>query len=131
MDSGHEPGVSDGDHAASTRTRGHRWLALGGGGVPEANQISIEQDLALAASVLGSGGRILFANQVFFTRSIEPPLKNLPAEHAYVSFEKADGSQYRIAFLTPHPIEEQLLLESEVIAAIQRGACNVLIVQAE
>lgn len=38
-----------------------RWIAFGGGSVPESNQISLEQDLALARSVLGPGGRVLFA----------------------------------------------------------------------
>lgn len=38
-----------------------RWIAAAGGGTPEFNQVSIEQDLGLAREVLGSGGRILFA----------------------------------------------------------------------
>lgn len=38
-----------------------RWIALGGGGAPDRNQVSLEQDLALALEVLGPGGRILFA----------------------------------------------------------------------
>jgi hypothetical protein len=37
------------------------WLAASGGGTPEFNQVSLEQDLALAASVLGGRGRVLFA----------------------------------------------------------------------
>ena len=39
-----------------------RWLAAGGGGTPEFNQVSIEQDLGLVPEVLGSeGGLLLFA----------------------------------------------------------------------
>ncbi|MEK7704975.1 MAG: hypothetical protein AAB426_08450, partial [Myxococcota bacterium] len=36
------------------------WVAIGGGAEPASNQVSLEQDLALAASVLGEGGYILF-----------------------------------------------------------------------
>lgn len=38
-----------------------RWLAAGGGATPEQNQVSIEQDLGLAAEVFGPGGVLLFA----------------------------------------------------------------------
>ncbi|MBI5509582.1 MAG: hypothetical protein HY903_12590 [Deltaproteobacteria bacterium] len=38
-----------------------QWLAAGGGDLPETNQLSIEQDLALAAKVFGPQGRLLFA----------------------------------------------------------------------
>jgi hypothetical protein len=38
-----------------------RWIIVGGGPSPAFNQVSIEQDVALAAGVLGAGGRILFA----------------------------------------------------------------------
>ena len=38
-----------------------RWIAAGGGGTPEFNQVSIEQDLALAHERLGTGGLLLFA----------------------------------------------------------------------
>lgn len=37
-----------------------RWIAAASGAVPELNQVSLEQDLALAAEVLGPGGRVLF-----------------------------------------------------------------------
>jgi hypothetical protein len=37
-----------------------RYIAAASGPVPELNQVSLEQDLALAAEVLGSGGRVLF-----------------------------------------------------------------------
>lgn len=37
-----------------------RWIAAASGPVPELNQVSLEQDLALAAEVLGPGGRVLF-----------------------------------------------------------------------
>jgi len=40
--------------------QGGRWIAIGGGSTPEMNQVSIEQDMALAANVLGEGGRLLF-----------------------------------------------------------------------
>ncbi len=38
-----------------------RWLAFGGGAEPSSNQVSMENDLALAADVLGPGGILLFA----------------------------------------------------------------------
>jgi hypothetical protein len=39
-----------------------RWLAAGGGDAPESNQVSIEQDLGLAAEVFGPGGVLLYAS---------------------------------------------------------------------
>ncbi len=38
-----------------------RWLASGGGPTPDANEVSIEQDMALVREALGPGGRLLFA----------------------------------------------------------------------
>ncbi|MEM6292636.1 MAG: hypothetical protein AAGA54_15295 [Myxococcota bacterium] len=38
-----------------------RWIAAAGGQTPELNQVSIEQDLALAAETFGPGGTTLFA----------------------------------------------------------------------
>ena len=38
-----------------------RWIAAGGGGTPEFNQVSIEQDLGLARETFGTGGLLLFA----------------------------------------------------------------------
>ena len=38
-----------------------RWIAAAGGQVPELNQVSLEQDLALAAETFGKGGVVLFA----------------------------------------------------------------------
>jgi hypothetical protein len=38
-----------------------RWIAAGGGGTPEFNQVSIEQDLGLAQATFGAGGLLLFA----------------------------------------------------------------------
>ncbi|MEZ4428586.1 MAG: hypothetical protein R3A51_12970, partial [Nannocystaceae bacterium] len=38
-----------------------RWLAIGGGSLPESNQVSIEQDLALAITRFGPDGLTLFA----------------------------------------------------------------------
>jgi len=38
-----------------------RWIALGGGTEPASNQVSLEQDLGLARTVLGPGGAVLFA----------------------------------------------------------------------
>ena len=59
------------------------WIAVGGGGVPESNQVSIEQDMALANSVLGPGGQLLFAAgpgshsvQVLFENKRGKPLVN-------------------------------------------------------
>ena len=37
-----------------------RWIAAASGAIPELNQVSLEQDIALAAEVLGPGGRVLF-----------------------------------------------------------------------
>ncbi|HHH28480.1 MAG TPA: hypothetical protein ENK57_09060 [Polyangiaceae bacterium] len=37
------------------------WLAIGGGADPVSNQVSIEQDLALAARVLGPAGILMYA----------------------------------------------------------------------
>lgn len=37
-----------------------RWIAAAAGALPELNQVSLEQDIALAAEVLGPGGRLLF-----------------------------------------------------------------------
>ncbi len=37
-----------------------RFIAAASGPVPELNQVSLEQDIALAAEVLGPGGRVLF-----------------------------------------------------------------------
>ena len=44
-----------------TWTEPLRWIAAGGGGSPEFNQVSIEQDLALARERFGPGGLLLFA----------------------------------------------------------------------
>lgn len=41
-------------------TAAPRWIAAASGPVPELNQVSLEQDMALAAEVLGPGGRVLF-----------------------------------------------------------------------
>ncbi len=38
-----------------------RWIAAAGGQVPELNQVSLEQDLDLAAKTFGEGGTVLFA----------------------------------------------------------------------
>ena len=38
-----------------------RWIAAAGGQVPELNQVSLEQDLALAAETFGGPGTVLFA----------------------------------------------------------------------
>lgn len=37
-----------------------RWLAAAAGSIPEMSQVQIEQDIALAAEVFGSDGRVLF-----------------------------------------------------------------------
>jgi hypothetical protein len=44
-----------------TGARARDWLIAGGGGTPEFNQVSIEQDLELARSVLAGEGLVLFA----------------------------------------------------------------------
>jgi hypothetical protein len=38
-----------------------RWLIIGGGPTPEANQVSIEQDVALALATVRGSGQLLFA----------------------------------------------------------------------
>lgn len=50
---GGEPRTAAGPHL--------KFLAAGGGSVPELNQVSIEQDLGLAREVLPGPGRVLFA----------------------------------------------------------------------
>lgn len=47
--------------APSPPKRDARWIAAAGGQVPELNQVSLEQDLALAAATFGEGGTVLFA----------------------------------------------------------------------
>lgn len=47
--------------AASPPRADVRWIAAAGGQVPELNQVSLEQDLALAAETFGEGGTVLFA----------------------------------------------------------------------
>lgn len=46
--------------AALEPTTAPRFIAAASGPVPELNQVSLEQDIALAAEVLGPGGRVLF-----------------------------------------------------------------------
>lgn len=45
----------------ATRIAAASWLAAASGETPEFNQVSVEQDLALAAEVFGNGGFTLFA----------------------------------------------------------------------
>ena len=55
-----EPAVHE--PALATPPRGDvRWIAAAGGQVPELNQVSLEQDLALAAETFGDRGTVLFA----------------------------------------------------------------------
>ncbi len=53
-------GPSDGTPPTFDLTTTPLWIAAASGAVPELNQVSIEQDIALAAEVLGPGGRVLF-----------------------------------------------------------------------
>ncbi|MBV1859644.1 MAG: hypothetical protein KUG77_14620 [Nannocystaceae bacterium] len=54
--------TSDAKPAVPSPTRADvRWIAAAGGQVPELNQVSLEQDLALAAATFGNGGTVLFA----------------------------------------------------------------------
>ena len=63
-----EPETVAGEEAAPSpasvdkaKVRAARWLAAASGETPEFNQVSIEQDLALAREVFGEGGITLFA----------------------------------------------------------------------
>ncbi len=62
-----EPAAIEADAARPTSEPAHvlrdagRWLAVGGGSIPEMNQVSLEHDLRLASEVLGGGGTLLFA----------------------------------------------------------------------
>ncbi|MCC7539817.1 MAG: hypothetical protein IT379_26580 [Deltaproteobacteria bacterium] len=45
----------------TTKTGGVRWIAVGGGSEPSSNQVSLEQDLELAARTFEGEGIVLFA----------------------------------------------------------------------
>ena len=49
------------DHSPQPGVGAPRYLLIGGGSVPELNQVSIEQDLELARAVLGNDPFVLFA----------------------------------------------------------------------
>lgn len=59
VDAGPQPAVEAPAVAVPSRAP-LRWIAAGGGPIPELNQVSIEADLALAREVLGPGGLLLF-----------------------------------------------------------------------
>lgn len=57
-----EPVAADAPPRAPRSPRADvRWIAAAGGQLPELNQVSLEQDLALAAKTFGGPGTVLFA----------------------------------------------------------------------
>jgi len=90
-----------------------RWLAFGGGTEPATNQVAIEQDLGLAATVLGDGGVILFAGGVGHSpvqvldlagwQQRKPEARGLAARLGTL-FVPRDGraAKYRDTKLEPH-----------------------------
>ena len=82
------------------------WLAIGGGADPLSNQVSIEQNLALAAEVLGTQGVMMYAGGVGASPVHE--LGDPPAPDLYrrlgALFSPRDGrrARYRPTRLIPH-----------------------------
>jgi hypothetical protein len=56
----HSTRSSRGPERATPAARTVRWIAVGGGAEPRSGQVSLEQDVALARSVFGPAGVILF-----------------------------------------------------------------------
>lgn len=54
------PGLAQSRAVSAVDTKTLHWLAAASGSVPDMNQVQIEQDIALAASVFGEQGRVLF-----------------------------------------------------------------------
>ncbi|HEY0132592.1 MAG TPA: hypothetical protein VGB85_00895 [Nannocystis sp.] len=101
-----------------------RWIASGGGGTPEFNQVSIEQDLALAHERLGPGGLLLFAGgrgshgvQVQAGRAGDPLIASLA--ELFAPRGGRDAS-YRPTTL---PVDAAATLEN-LRAAIDRGTAS-------
>jgi hypothetical protein len=90
-----------------TRPHPARWLAFGGGAEPSSNQVSMENDLALASDVFGPGGILLFAGgpatQGVYELDDAPPKDDLALELAEV-FAPRGGrdARYRKTRLEPH-----------------------------
>lgn len=83
------------------------WIGIGGGSEPESNQVSLEQDLALARQVLGSPAALLFAGgptvsavQVLRGRAVADPLMGDLGDF----FDPRDGRRglYRRTTLRPN-----------------------------
>ena len=84
-----------------------RWLAFGGGAEPSSNQVSMENDLALASDVFGGGGILLFAggpsSQGVYELATEAPKDELALELAdLVSPHGGRDARYRKTRLSPH-----------------------------
>jgi hypothetical protein len=83
-----------------------RWLAVGGGADPLSNQVSIEQNLALATEVLGPGGVLLFGGGLGSSPVHELGAKPSDDLHARLGtlFHPRDGraAAYRPTRLAPH-----------------------------
>lgn len=82
------------------------WLAIGGGADPVSNQVSIEQNLALAADVLGPQGVLMYAGGLGASPVHE--LGEVPARDLHrrlgALFAPRDGrrARYRPTRLKPH-----------------------------
>ncbi|MEZ4446127.1 MAG: hypothetical protein R3B72_44030 [Polyangiaceae bacterium] len=90
-----------------------RWLAVGGGADPVSNQVSIEQNLALAAEVLGPEGILLYAGGAGRSPVHElgpPPSEDLHRDlGAFFDPRDGRGARYRPTRLVPHgPAEVEL-----------------------
>jgi hypothetical protein len=82
------------------------WLAIGGGADPVSNQVSIEQNLALATEILGEGGLLLYAGGIGHSPVHELGPSPDASLHRRLGklFDPRDGrrARYRPTVLEPH-----------------------------
>jgi hypothetical protein len=112
-----------------------RWLVVGGGPTPENNEVGIEEDVALAARVLGAGGRVLFAGGrgAVDVRELDPGASRdgLRTELGNLFAPRAGrDSRYRASRLSiagPATLE---LAESTLEAALAEGEAPFVLVLA-
>lgn len=103
-----------------------RWLAIGGGADPVSNQVSIEQNLALAAEVLGPQGVLMYAGGI--GRSPVHELGQVPERdvHARLGalFAPRDGrrANYRPTRLNPHAAATAEDASAELRRLVRRSA---------
>jgi hypothetical protein len=103
-----------------------RWLAIGGGPVPEYNEASIEQDIALGARVLGPEGHVLFAGgaSAVDVRELDPkgPADSLLLRLGAIFAPRAGrDSRYRRTILAPAGPATRAATEAELSRALRRG----------